>query len=138
MAMMGLIGVALLAAAASGQVRPDTLVAGCSGGVTGGGGGSAITRAGDLLRWQQSGPGPAIFVSVGRDTALANRVFAALGRARFERTRYQVPSNMTCSLSRRAGKSSHEVAWAMGAPPAKIRRIVALFDEVGRLVPAKD
>ncbi len=114
----------------------DTLVAGCSGGVTGGGGGVAVTGAGELLSWSRPGPapGPTEWKVVGRDQTAAQRLFPRLAAAKFDQTDFNDPSNMTCYLARQGGSKSHEVAWPMGQRPPRIAAIVALYDDVRKAV----
>ena len=122
------------------QTSPrDTLVAGCAGGITGGGSGSAVTGTGDLLRWIRNGPRPeeTEWTQVGRDPTKAQRIYGRLGSTDFDQTEFRHPSNMTCFLARR-GPKPHEVAWPMGQRPANIIKIVALFDQLQELAKTKE
>jgi hypothetical protein len=115
----------------------DTLITGCTGGITGGGIGSAVTGAGELLRFTQAGPGPAgrSWTLVGSDSASARRIFGRLAASGFDRAEFNNPANMTCSLSRH-GDHPREIAWPMGRHPRAIARIVAVSDEIVRIVDA--
>jgi hypothetical protein len=110
----------------------DTLVAGCAGGVTGGGSGVAITGAGFLLRWTRPGPGATEWTVVRRDSTETARLFSRLSTVKFDQTDFTNPSNMTCFLERR-GATPHEIGWPMGQRPRQIAAILALYDDIVRL-----
>src|SRR5262245_41184351 len=79
----------------------DTLIAGCLGGITGGGAGEAVTESGDFLSWTRSGPSPSATTwTAGRhDSTAARRLFAELDRSGFDREDLNEPANMTCFLA---------------------------------------
>ncbi len=118
----------------------DTLIAGCSGGITGGGTGVAVTGGGDLLTWSRRGPAPLTpdWRLVGHDETVAQRLFSRLGTVKFDATDFNDPGNMTCFLAHRRADRSHEVAWPIGQRPARIIAIVALYDDVRKAVAARE
>jgi hypothetical protein len=113
-------------------VSGDTLVSGCSGGVSGGGGGVAVTRAGEVLRWSTDGPGPPARVTLVRvDSALTEELFRELERIRFRSIRHHEPSNMTCFLYLRSEHGAHEVAWPWGHAPRMVRPVFERLQSLG-------
>jgi hypothetical protein len=133
------IGAGSSGSSATQLARADTLIAGCTGGVTGGGGGSAVTGAGELLRFTQSGPGQGNrrWTLIGWDTAGVRRLIGQLATTEFDRAEFRNPANMTCSLARR-GERPREIAWPMGQRPPAIARIVAVHDQIVRMVAAAE
>lgn len=107
----------------SGEALAEAVVAGCSGGVTGGGSGVTLTRAGTLYRWERPGATPAAQDStlVRVDSALAAEVFRRLQAMRFTRIQYRDVGNMSCFVIARTDSVEHEVIWGGsdgGVPPA--------------------
>jgi hypothetical protein len=77
------------------------LETGCSGGVTGGGGGTFVTADGRFYRYQRNGPPPNAkreLAFVRRDSAAAAALVESAERAGISRVKYSEPSNMTCHL----------------------------------------
>ena len=111
---------AVLTAACAGAARApapviQTVSAGCSGGFSGGGEHTTLTRDGSLYRVRRVTAGtPSESTLVRRDTALARDVFARLDEMRFLQIKFSEPANMTCSLSVRADTLEHAVACGIG------------------------
>lgn len=102
----------------------DTLKGGCSGGVTGGGGGVAVTGSGEVLEWKQTlATQPTAFTTVRIDSAAAAEVFAEVERTRFRSVVHVNPSNVTCFLTLTDSLGKHTVAWPMGDAPAAVREL---------------
>lgn len=126
---------AVLTSACAGAARAPVPViqmvsAGCSGGFTGGGNHTTLTRDGSLYRVRQVTAGTAAESTlVRRDTALARDVFARLDEMRFLQINFSEPSNMTCSVSVRADTLIHAVAWGINtdAAPKAVRDVFALL-----------
>jgi hypothetical protein len=114
----------------------DTIIAGCLGGITGGGAGEAVTESGDFLTWTRSGPLPSgtTWTAVSRDSTAARRLFAELDRSGFDRENLNDPGNMTCFLARHGPGRSHEVAWPSGRRPRRLAALLAIYDQVRRPV----
>jgi hypothetical protein len=115
----------------------DTVFAGCSGGVTGGGGGLAVTGRGEILKWQLQGPrslSSAVYTAVGTDSATAAAIFAELARVRFRSIDHQKPSNMTCFIALAASAGTHSVSWPIGNPPMQLRELHRLLQVLGESV----
>jgi hypothetical protein len=128
-----LLGLGLMAAPPTPAGATSSLVAGCTGGITGGGTGVLITADGEINRWhQQTGDAKTrTLTSVGRDPVLAHRLFTRLDAIRFAAVEHNEPSNMTCFLARE-GPGAHRVAWPAGQRPRRIAAVVALADDVYR------
>ena len=114
----------------------DTITTGCSGGVTGGGNGAAVTGRGEILRWERDAAGqPTRFTLVRTDSAAAATAFAELERIGFRSIVHSEPSNMTCFLELADSAGRHEVSWPIGQPPAKVgevsRRVGDLVETSG-------
>ena len=107
----------LVAAAGTG---PDTLRVGCGGGETGAAAGNIVTREGDLAEYTKPLQSAASTTFLRKDLAVADSVFAALGRARFRALRFNKVGNMTCFLELTDGEGKHEVSWIKGQPPAEL------------------
>lgn len=124
-----------LTAACTAAARPPVPViqavsAGCSGGFSGGGEHTTLTRDGSLYRVRQVTAGtPSESTLVRRDTALARDVFARLDEMRFLQINFSEPANMTCSLSVRADTLDHAVAWGINtdAAPKAVRDLFELL-----------
>jgi len=114
------------------RAAADTIIAGCLGGVTGGGTGEAVTASGDYLSWTRSGPLPSgtSWTTVRRDPAAAERLFAKLDRSGFDHEDLNDPGNLTCFLARHGPGRQHEVAWPSGQRPRRIAAILAIYDQV--------
>ena len=105
----------------------------CSGGFTGGGGGSIVTRDGRFYHWQrQTYASPQWMKFDRRDSARAAMLFAEAERIGFLRTDYDKPSNMSCSLSLVSGAKGHTVTWPINGAPRHIRAVAKLADEVAK------
>ena len=111
----------------SGEALAQAVVAGCSGGVTGGGSGVTLTRAGALYRWERPSAAPAARDStlVRVDSALAAEVFRRLEAMRFTRIQYRDVGNMSCFVVARTDSAEHEVVWGgtEGGVPAAVRDV---------------
>jgi hypothetical protein len=108
----------------------QTVSAGCSGGFTGGGNHTTLTRDGSLYSVRQVTAGtPSESTLVRQDTALARDVFARLDEMRFLEINFSEPSNMTCSVSVRADTLEHAVAWGINtdAAPKAVRDVFDLL-----------
>ena len=114
------------------RATADTIIAGCLGGVTGGGGGTAVTESGVFLSWARSGPlaSGTSWTTVRQDLTGARRLFAALDRSGFEREDLNDPGNLTCFLARHGPGRDHEVAWPSGQRPRRIAAILAIYDQL--------
>jgi hypothetical protein len=113
----------------------DTVIAGCSGGRSGGGHGLLVTKRGDILEWDRHGPGapkPDDYTRVGTDSAAATAIFAELARIRFDSISHLKRSDMTCFLELMAPAGGHSVSWPLGAePPVQLREVRRLLNGVG-------
>jgi hypothetical protein len=104
---------------------------GCSGGVTGGGGGRVVTSDGRFYSFStDTYASPREWKLAKRDPARAKALFAAAEQSGLARTDYDVPGNVTCWVSLVSAASGHTVSWALNRAPSKLRRIVALSDEI--------
>lgn len=103
----------------------DTIIYGCSGGFTGGGGETAITGRGEILSWEHAlaATTPA-YRQVGTDSAAAVQLFRDLDRSGFRRMKPGEPSNMTCSLTLSDARGRHEVMFTPGSIPAQLQPII--------------
>ena len=125
----------VFAAACVGAARAPAPViqsvsAGCSGGFTGGGNSTSLTRDGSLYHIRRITAGtPSESTLVRTDTALARDVFARLDAMRFLQIEFSEPANMTCSLSVRADTLEHAVAWGINtdAAPKAVRDVFDLL-----------
>lgn len=112
-------GVALPAASPA-----DTLKGGCSGGVTGGGNGVAVTGRGEILRWAQATATHSVeFTVVRTDSAAVADLFAEAQRIGFRSIDYRKPFNMTCFLTLTDSAGVHTVAWPAGEVPPAVREL---------------
>jgi hypothetical protein len=104
----------------------------CTGGVTGGGGGSSVTVRGDISKWSRgmaSGERKETFVV--RDSVRAATFFRQAEARGLTRTTFSEPSNVTCSLTLIRGDGQrYSVAWPMGSVPPKIKSLVELAKEI--------
>ncbi len=114
------------------RAAADTIIAGCLGGVTGGGAGAAVTESGDFLSWTRSGPSASgtTWTATRHDSTAARRLFAGLDRSGFDQENLNEPGNLTCFLARHGPRRSHEVAWPSGQRPRRIAAILAIYDQV--------
>jgi hypothetical protein len=104
----------------------DRLVAGCRGGRSGGGRGLVITSRGEVLEWQQDGPGVPDLdddTRVGTDSAAAAALFAELAWIRFESIVYQ---KQACFLELVA------VAWPLGESPVQLDELRMVLQRSGQ------
>jgi hypothetical protein len=119
----------------------DTLVAGCSGGDSGGGLGLVVTGVGGILEWQKDGPGAITsedYRLLGNDSARTAAVFAELARIRFRSIEQHTQSNMTCFLSLTGSAGPHSISWPLGEPPVQLERTRHLLEALrdpGRPLP---
>ena len=131
LALVIAVSTAACAGAARAPVPVIQLVsAGCSGGFSGGGEHTTLTRDGSLYRVRQVTAGtPSESTLVRRDTALARDVFARLNEMRFLEINFAEPANMTCSLTVRADTLDHAVAWGIGTDkaPQAVRDVFELL-----------
>jgi hypothetical protein len=129
------VALCVFAAACAGAARAPVPViqavsAGCSGGFSGGGEHTTLTRNGSLYRVRRVTAGtPSESTLVRRDTALARDIFARLDAMRFLEIKFSEPANMTCSLSVRADTLDHAVAWGIGTDkaPQAVRDVFELL-----------
>jgi hypothetical protein len=115
--------------------RPrDSVIAGCSGGRSGGGRGLLVTRRGDILEWERDGPGglsPKNYTRIGTDSAAATAIFAELARIGFDSIDHRKPSDMTCFLELIAPTGEHSVSWPLGDLPMQLRELHRMLDGLG-------
>jgi hypothetical protein len=115
----------------------DTVIAGCSGGRSGGGHGLLVTKRGDILEWDWHGPGalsPDKYTRVGTDSAAATAIFTELARIRFDSINHLKRSDMTCFLQLIAPVGVHSVSWPLGDPPVQLREVRRLLQDLGESV----
>ena len=123
----------LLATPAAPETDSGEIVCGCSGGITGGGEGLIVTRAGRISRWQQDRAGVAKRESfVCKDVKAAQSLFTELETMRFEAIDFNKPGNMTCFVTRRIGAQSHTVAWSAGDTAAP-KEVIELYRRMRNL-----
>jgi hypothetical protein len=112
----------LLAAWPASATAPvlDTIWAGCTGGVTGGGSAARMLADGRLVRLSQARAGaPWIIEDKGRDPVLYARLARALDEGGFAKLRGGPPGPITCWLERVwATGQGWRVQWAGTEPPA--------------------
>jgi hypothetical protein len=102
----------------------DTLSGGCTGGVTGGGGGVAVTGRGEILKWSQDvATVPVEFTAVRTDSAAVAAIFAEAERIGFRTIVHRRPFNVTCFLALADSAGRHSVAWPMGDVPPVVREL---------------
>lgn len=115
------LALALLLAWPASAAAPvlDTIWAGCTGGVTGGGSATRILADGRLVRLYQARAGAAwVTEDKGRDTELYAQVARALDEGGFAGLRGGPPGNLTCWLERVwATGRGWRVQWAGTEPP---------------------
>ncbi len=112
----------------------DSVISGCSGGFTGGGGGSIINRDGLLLRWSRATRRDEVKETVIRsDPKEVRRVFTQLEKMKFTSIKYNKFGNMTCFLTLRQGSSSHAVSWEFGDPlaPSQVVSLAMHLQQLG-------
>ncbi len=117
---LALLVLASPAAATAPPLPLDTIAAGCSGGVTGGGTVMRILADGRLVRLTlgRAGTTPRID-QLGFDLALYQRLAQALDEGGFNRLQGGPPGNITCWLERVwATGRGWRVQWAGTEPPA--------------------
>lgn len=96
---------------------------GCSGGITGGGGGYEIRGNGDISSWSMESRNSAPESTLIRsDKPAADRLFAMFERAGFVRIEHHEPGNMTCFLTLSSAGKSHTVVWSQ-KPPQRVREL---------------
>ncbi len=111
----------------------DTVLSGCTGGFSGGGGGILVTTAGEIVSWTQATFAAKRDYHLLRvDTAAAGGVFRELARIRFRTINYSKPDNMTCSLELTGPGGHHSVDWPIDRPPASVRAIYDRVNALGR------
>lgn len=115
----------------------DTIWAGCTGGVTGGGSATRILADGRLVRLSQARAGaPWVSEDKGRDAGLYAQLARALDEGGFAGLRGGPPGNLTCWLERVwATGRGWRVQWAGTEPPADwpeaVRGAFATLREAG-------
>lgn len=104
----------------------DTVSAGCTGGISGGGGGLLVTGKGEIVEWGQTtfAP-PKTYRLVRVDTAAAAGIFRELARIGFRKLPAGEPANMTCSIDLSGPSGSHSVSWPIDRPPATVKPLWA-------------
>lgn len=113
----------------------DTVLAGCTGGRTGGGKGVAVTGLGEISEWSQDlSSRPKQFHTLRVDSAAALALFRDLERSRFRSLDYHGSDDMTCFLQQTGVGEKHTVTWPYGDPPPAVRalyrRVLALAGRV--------
>lgn len=111
----------------------DTVSAGCTGGISGGGGGLLVTGKGEIVEWGQTtfAP-PKTYRLVRVDTAAAAGIFRELARIGFRKLPAGEPANMTCSIEVSGPSGSHSVSWPTGKPPSAVK---PLYEKLRALDP---
>ncbi|MEO8450472.1 MAG: hypothetical protein ABI647_11805 [Gemmatimonadota bacterium] len=127
--MLLLTAIAAVLMTAASDSLGNRLETGCSGGVTGGGGGTIVTEDGRFFNYVRTTgkPEPSVKL-IGRDGPRAAAYFKAAERAGLTRIKYREPSNMTCHLSLTRGAKRSEVAWPIGSRPKKIAKLIDLAE----------
>jgi hypothetical protein len=93
------------------------ITTGCSGGVTGGGGGYTVLSDGKLFQWQAPTPTASTKKLLGKiECAAAEALRARLEAISFRDIDFKESSNMTCSVTLREGLTDHQVTWPVSDP----------------------
>ena len=120
----------------AGKIEVASILAACTGGVTGGGSGVLVRRDGGIFRWRLStARARPEETFVRTEPAVAARLFARLDEIGFGKINYSRPSNITCALARSDASGTHEVAWRVRDAEAPAA-VLAVHAEIGALVPA--
>ncbi len=104
----------------------DSVIAGCAGGFSGGGGGAIVTGRGEVIRWSRfSSADRKQYQQLRVDTAAAGAIFRELARIRFREIQSDRDggTDVACSLELTGTSGSHMVSWPLGEPPAAVRPV---------------
>lgn len=118
---------------------------GCTGGITGAGGGVIVTESADFYRWSQPGPRPSgrVLTLARRDPARAAALLRAAEQRGLTRVKFNEPANMTCFLELVRGGRRYAVAWPGSGPmswssaPRQIRTLAELAEEINAAAEAR-